>query len=375
MQPGYGDLACASARRGPDPRTSRRCRVPVRDAIMGAIDEPLCGCMTPCHAWSCTWDSPRPEPPLCRCGVFVTGGGCRSMVSGIPRFVRTQRPGDGGAHVGNGLPLLRYLRPESAKRPDGPERALRQVRAELARNDATTVLYSNEWLFGQHRSEQLRALRDALAVTGVTLQTVVYLRDIAGLALSAYAQQVETRLVATTFSEYVGSSVVTAPKFRISWQARLERMLEVVGPEHVLVQHYDSNRHRLVESLLEVLGITDSPDGPGDAARCTTGRSHVREIEWKRYLNARITTRAESRRLGEAIAQLPAPSDGERLGATAADVAALRRFENQVDWVNRTFFEGDPGSLHPRRTHLRSRAATTPPPLSIGTSAARPPVG
>ena len=259
-----------------------------------------------------------------------------------PPFRSDAKAGDGGAHVGNGLPLLRYLRPESATRPDGPERALRQVRAELARNDASTVLYSNEWLFGQHRSEQLRALRDALAVTGVTLQTVVYLRDIAGLALSAYAQQVETRMVATTFSEYVGSSVVTPPKFRISWQARLERMLEVVGPEHVLVQHYDSNRHRLVESLLEVLGITDGPDGPGDAASVYNRTLTVREIEWKRYLNARITSRAESRRLGDAIAQLPAPSDGERLGATAADVAALRRFENQVDWVNRTFFEGDP---------------------------------
>jgi hypothetical protein len=259
-----------------------------------------------------------------------------------PPFRSDARAMDGGSHVGNGIPLMRYLRPESATHADAPQRVLRQVRAELTRTDAKTVLYSNEWLFGQHRPEQLRALRDALAETGVTLQTVVYLRDIVGLALSAYAQQVQTRLVATTFGEYVGSSGALPPTFGIHWQATLERMLADVGPEHVVVRHYDSNRHRLVEDFLEVLRIGDRPDGAGDAASVYNRTLTVREIEWKRYLNARITTRAESRRLGAAISQLPAPSEGERLGATAADVAALRRFDHQVDWLNRTFFGGEP---------------------------------
>lgn len=251
----------------------------------------------------------------------------------------------GESMPGNGDVALPFISGMEHHNPAAAKRGMAAVLAKATAGDAPVTLLSNEKMFGQFRPEHLSEVRRHLAAEGITLQAVVYLRDIAGHAVSAYAQRVKQIPITSTLWDYLTDE--SAPeRLRYKQQLRppLEHLLEVLGEENLTVRHYDTHRHALVEDFLtHVLGITDR-DGTQDPPSPVANRSlTLREIEWKRHLNTKVRDRGKARFLGRRLAMLPAPDGDRRLNLTDSGLAYLEdRFGDEVAWTNRQFFGAEP---------------------------------
>lgn len=228
--------------------------------------------------------------------------------------------------------------------PDAAERGIDRVVAELVTGDAPVTLCSSEKMWGQLKSTAFRKLIERIAAVGVTTQVVVYLRDIAPHAVAVYAQRVQQGGTNATLTEYITGEGGHDLLYETRLQHTLELLDDVLGKQNIIVRHYESVRRALIDDLLtHVLGIEDR-DGVQPPPRHIANRSlSLREIEWKRYLNERLDSPRQSKALGRKLTMLSGLDHDERLCITPAGLGHLtERYESEVAWVNRNFFDDRP---------------------------------
>lgn len=261
-----------------------------------------------------------------------------------PEHPSDQAARRGAPLPGNGTPLLPFLGAPARMDRAAADRGIDQVVADLLAGGAPLTLASNEKMWGQFRPAKLRGLAERIRAEGVTPQAVVYLRDIAGHAVSVYVQRVQQGAVRVPLEDYLDVGDGDA-RYEPRLRQTLENLLDILGPNNVIVRHYDSVRQVLMEDFLtEVLEI-DSRDGATTPPAAVANRSlGLREVEWKRYLNARLTEdRNRSKNLGRQLTMLPGLDGDSRLTITPDALAFLDECHGaEVDWVNQQFFGGEP---------------------------------
>jgi hypothetical protein len=258
-----------------------------------------------------------------------------------------------GVTSGNGLALSHYLVPwlsgggRPARGDETPaqaaERRLDRFVTRLSRTgDATTVLYSSEFLY--HFGEPaLRRLVDRCFERQVRVEVVVYVRDIAGQAVSNYLQDVQRGLCTLTLHDYLSAGPGT--RYRPAIRSRLRALRSVLGTSSVHVVRYDAVRRGLVEDFFSCfLGIPS--EAVEDPVHREVNRSlTLAEAQLMRQVNQRVRDRAAAKEASDALVALP-PLAAAGWFLTREEVGTLRdRFDKTVQWVNATGIRGGPLSL------------------------------
>ncbi len=243
---------------------------------------------------------------------------------------------DGGVVTGNGVHLAPFLlsRAPSIDADPAGRAALNKMVGILNRAEFDTVLYSSELLY-RSSADRLAAL--TARTTGWQPQAVLYVRDIAGHALSMYSQVCKRGRYTGTLDDYLGTAD-KPPKYELLLRDRISQMVNIFGKDNVTVLHYDTERTRLVDGFMhEVLGIP--ADSALDLTQGEINRSlTAHEVAIMRYANRRLkpveTAWLFSDQLISRPPVIPAP-----LALNPRQVEQLYdRFAGDVAWVNREFF-------------------------------------
>lgn len=237
---------------------------------------------------------------------------------------------------GNGTELVPFLAPREAD-PERARRALEGLFSEIERNELPHVLYSSESLF-RFSPHPLEQLMSAMRMREVKVRCVLFVRDIAGHAWSAYCQAIKRKLYAGSFSEFLAGSGEVSYRVRLRW--RLETLVKALGRENVLVLHYDSHRDALVEGFMrEVFDVSDLSSL--DLSSGIVNRSPTQaELRFMRYLNENIDNKGDARLFDEVFSTL------EPLGPGGAEISREdlellnKQYVSDVMWINDEFFGG-----------------------------------
>ncbi len=240
----------------------------------------------------------------------------------------------GDVTSGNGMLLARFLVPWLHSPEEATQAHLESILETVAARSPScrSVLYSSEFLY--HFGEtQLRMLDHRIRELGMSLRFVVYVRDVAGHALSEYRQKVRRAGLTVSFSDFLRAD---DEGYHPSLRDRCEILRAVGGNDSLTMVHYDSVRARLVPHFFEeVLGLTvafaDVDPIPEQVNRSLT--------DWEcllmRRVNELVADERLVRRAGDALASVPpcGPDCRTILSQDAEHLAA--RFSQTVKWVNR----------------------------------------
>ncbi|WP_129788054.1 hypothetical protein [Promicromonospora panici] len=239
---------------------------------------------------------------------------------------------------GNAMGLVRYLDPRTRADIERKERFLAGLERAIYNAPQPRVLFSSEFLYSANHERFGSFCRDLLD-KGIGVEVVVYVRDIAGHALSLYSQVVKRSLFTGAFMDFItpGKGIRYAPSIR----GRLHRMLTLVGRERLHVMHYDSDRDHLMESFMRnvfgIEGIDEYDLTHGQVNRSLTDH----EIELMRYMNGRLRDTSGAGVVNQVIIRRP-PLKERKPSMTEEQLSLLeKRFLPDVEWVNETFFESD----------------------------------
>lgn len=231
---------------------------------------------------------------------------------------------------GNGMGITPYLAPPKHDEEEAA-RARRRLFRTVEDSPQETVLYSSEflYLFEPPRLDELQA---DMRARDVVIQAVVYVRDVAGHALSSYSQVVKRALYTGAFADYLTSQERLS--YRLNLRPRLRRLRATLGPENVLVIHYDTTRERLFADFMQrVFGISDLSGF--DLCTGQVNRSLTRhELEMMRYMNGFLERKGQARRVSDVLLEQP-PLGSFDMTITPKELDVLReRFADEVEWVN-----------------------------------------
>lgn len=236
--------------------------------------------------------------------------------------------------TGNAGRLSRFLVPRLHRGDASPRELLRPTIQTLRTTDSDTVLYSSEFLnqFEPERMGRLVRRADAL---GWQVHGVVYLRDVAGHAMSYYSQTVKRAGQTRDLADYLREGY--HPAFR----DRVSRLLDVLPREQVTLIHYDSVKHELTRHFSRaVLGV--DPGDRLDPVERSINRSLTQdELALLRQVNkVHGGDRKLSGRVGDLVIDRPPLGEG-RPTITEDELALLdERFAHDVEWLNRLELEG-----------------------------------
>lgn len=237
---------------------------------------------------------------------------------------------------GNAMSLVKYLDPRTFADVERREAFLAEFKRAIHNAPEPRVLFSSEFLYSANHDRFGSFCRDLMA-EGIKVEPVVYVRDIAGHALSLYSQVVKRSLFRGTFMDFIspGEGIRYTPNLR----GRLRRMLKLVGRERLHVMHYDSDREHLMESFMRnvfgVEGLDEYDLTHGQVNRSLTDH----EIELMRYLNGRLHDTSGAGVVNQVLIRRP-PLKERKPSITEEQLSLLeKRFLPDVGWVNETFFE------------------------------------
>ncbi|MFC5729775.1 MULTISPECIES: hypothetical protein [Nocardioides] len=274
-----------------------------------------------------------------------------------PEHVTDARARRGQAMSGNGLALQACLAPKPGTTEEQSDAALDGLFAEIAATTQPTIAYSSEFL-AYFDVDRLRSLHGLLQARGVRLRSVIYVRDVAGHAISSYAEHVKRARYTVTLPEYLDEYVRWPAE--LSMGPRVQALDEILGADNCLVIHYDSVRKELFESFMDqTFGIQDLTDF--DLSRDDVNRSlTAQEVEWMRYLNARLESPVAATAVSDQIVGRE-PLERRSLVLTRDEVALLdARFGKEVAWINDHFFPDGRLSIEGGATIVDEREAPAP---------------
>lgn len=239
---------------------------------------------------------------------------------------------------GNAMKLVKYLDPRTPADIEHQKTFLADFKRTIHDATESRVLFSSEFLYSAN-PDRFEEFCRALGDDGVKVKVVVYVRDVAGHALSMYSQVVKRSLFTGTFMDFItpGEGI----RYRPNLRGRLRRLTTLLGAESVQTMHYDSDRHRLMETFMRnVFGIDDLSGY--DLAHGQINRSLTdHEIELMRYINTRLHDTVRAGVVNRVLISRPPLRTGKQ-GITNEHLSLLRRrFLPDVEWVNEAFFEPD----------------------------------
>jgi len=240
----------------------------------------------------------------------------------------------GNVVSGNGLGIISYMAPLADVSMQATAGAHDRLTKAVSESRCPTVLYSSELLYN-FRSDRLKELVDEFSEAGIAVDVVLYLRDVAGHALSSYSQDVKRGLYAGTVSDYLSRPY--APRM----SARISSLIQIVGQEHLHVYRWDSHRSRLVQHFFtEVLGLVNA-DGIS-VERQNVNRSLTRaELDAMRFMNRSLSGKKAARVVSDALISGPPVGEVKR-EVTEGEVEVLEeRFRSELDWINEAVLPGD----------------------------------
>lgn len=184
-------------------------------------------------------------------------------------------------------------------------------------------------------TQQLQKLLESAERLGINLQVVFYVRDVIPFVLSAYDQAIKRHGEWRHISEFI-----TEPAL---WKhfVFLKILTNVISKEKIHLRHYESSKENLIKDFISTIGIDES--------------FNVKPQEQKRIVNRSLTH--NEREILKSINKIL----GEKYSAEISDKLILAnptlkaepvdidtqvlqemisRFQDDVDWVNETFFKG-----------------------------------
>jgi hypothetical protein len=183
--------------------------------------------------------------------------------------------------------------------------------------------------------EEWRRLDSVALEKGIEVRVVFFVRDVVPFFLSAYDQCIKGGYIAT---EFAGFTSVT------DWlhATALRNLARVFPPDRLRVRHYDSERQNLLRSFFEAVGVLNPSLAPVAGQIGLLNRSLTREErELLLYVNRtqkhRLFSEALNRGLQEADPN--AISENPPIPMDLQDKLQIR-FASDVDWINKTFFDG-----------------------------------
>jgi hypothetical protein len=244
----------------------------------------------------------------------------------------------GEAVSGNGVEVYPFLCPEPRFSNEDIDRSIQRVFEQMEATKCQSVLYSSEFRY-YFSSERLTELRQRLDDSGYGLRVVLFVRDIAGLVVSSYAQNVKADGYVSPMTTFVHAYAAYPDDMGV--QPRLAVLLDILGPENIVVIRYDAVRGRILEAFMErAFSRTDLLDF--DLVLESVNRSLTpQQTEWMRYMNAGLhgTQPAE---IATGVLLRHAPERTDPPVVTREELGWLdRRFGAEVAWVNEHF--GDLG--------------------------------
>ena len=243
------------------------------------------------------------------------------------------RASQGKVVSGNGMGVVEAIAPRQNDVAEA-HLALQAIDLEVARG-ASTTLYSSELLFSFSK-DSIETLLRRMEAVGVELQAVIYVRNMAGHAVSSYAQAVKRRLYTGTFRDYIDRD--REGPYRPSIGRKLQFLHRNLG-ESLRVVHYDSVRDQLVGHFFsEILGADLSDQERTNVAE-RINRSLTRdEVELMRHVNTLITGKKLAHVVGDLVIEQP-PLGERRLSISTPELKMLDdAYGSDFEWINSTFF-------------------------------------
>lgn len=263
-----------------------------------------------------------------------------------PKHRSDSRISSGLVSIGNGAPIKNALdshhdRDEIFTKLDTRLRAHWKV--------SPTVLLSSEALWeSMTHPNKGKILRDYLQSSGIRVKIVGYMRDIAEHSISRYAQRVERRGYAGSYSQYIGTvpgdsrfGLAGSRQYFLDPRIRTERLRAWYGHDTLHFFHYNNLKGRLIDHFYEkIIGVPlETISTERDQETVNRTLTSV-ELDVAVDFNRRFSpSEVDSRQLSDAIALCP-PAGPNRplLPPSAEDLAfLLNEYGEDVEYLQRTF--------------------------------------
>ncbi|WP_321884423.1 hypothetical protein [Paraburkholderia bannensis] len=198
-------------------------------------------------------------------------------------------------------------------------------------NDTSVAICSKEQ-FGDLSSEQWRALAAVCESAGIRLHVIFYVRNVIPFIKSSYDQLIKRHGLNEDFDKWVETT-------EWSHARALRAMAEAIAPEAITVIGYDANKERVVDSFVELIGArslkaTSNPIVNRSLTRLE--RELLRKVN--RHTGSVFSTELSDRMI---YANPHALSESIEVGEHVEDLLE-QRYKEDIDWINRTFFEREP---------------------------------
>jgi hypothetical protein len=195
------------------------------------------------------------------------------------------------------------------------------------------ILSSEE--FSRLSVEEWRRLDSAASQKGIEVRVVLFVRNFLPFLLSLYDQGIKGGWVATEFVDFAATA---------DWlhATALRNLARVFPPDRLRVRHYDSERQNLLRSFFEAVGVLNPSLAPVAGEIGLLNRSLTREErELFLYVNRTQKHMLFSEALNRGLQEADPNAISEQpLIPMDLQVKLQSRFASEVDWINKTFFDG-----------------------------------
>ena len=190
--------------------------------------------------------------------------------------------------------------------------------------------------FAELTAHNWKILLESSIRIGVKLKVIFYVRNVIPYFLSGYDQVIKRHGVWQLFDEWV---------LRAIWQhiRTLHILADELPKSSIQVVHFDKVKESLIRSFVDVLGVDPSfVVDPNDQSR-QVNRSLTEEERKVLLMVNRILGSVYSQELSDLLIYTNPDVPGEPIKHDGSITELLfNRFKKDVDWVNDTFFNGQP---------------------------------
>jgi hypothetical protein len=199
--------------------------------------------------------------------------------------------------------------------------------------DAEAIL-SNE-NFALLTDEEWEKLDTAASDIGIEVRVIFFVRDALPYCLSAYDQGIKEGWITTQFADYGLTAEWLHPK-------ALRNLVGVFPPSRLRVLHYESERQNLLRAFFRAVGVSSPLISPLGSEIGFLNRSLTRETrDLLLQINQDQNNRIFSEVLNHGLQAAYPDASAERLPIPTDLMEKLSdRFAGDVDWINKTFFQG-----------------------------------
>ena len=199
---------------------------------------------------------------------------------------------------------------------------------------AEEAILSNEDFSGL-TAEEWQRLDSVASGKGIEVRVVFFVRDVLSFMLSDYDEGIKGGRIVTEFADFA----LTAHWLHA---IALRNLAKAFPADRLRVRHYDSERHNLLRSFFEAVGVSSPQIAPLAGKIGLLNRSLTREErDLLLYINRKQNYRLFSEALNRSIQESDPDAISEKpLIPIDLEEKLRARFAGEVDWINKTFFDG-----------------------------------